>query len=92
MFGSKELIPDQARREIHNLPVTKKSGIVIDLVEYQDIDHVGVRMYENDLGKVPVENRLRAFEHANVIVNILRSHGVSSSLEKVAGDPPTRSV
>jgi hypothetical protein len=71
--------------------VTKKSGIVIDLVEYRDLDHVGVRFYENDLGAVPVENRLRAFEHGNLIVNILRSHGISASLEKIAGNPPNKS-
>jgi hypothetical protein len=88
MFGEKELIPLSVRKELHNIPVTKKSGIVIDLIEYRDLDHVGVRTYQNDLAKRPIEGRLAAFEHANLIVQVLRSHGISAALEKVEGSPP----
>lgn len=88
MFGEKELIPLAVRKELHNIPVTKKSGIVIDVVEYPEIEHVGIRTYENDLGRVPVEQRMHGFEHANLMVQILRSHGISAALEKVEGEPP----
>jgi hypothetical protein len=88
MSGTAELIPNHVRRELKNLPVTKKSGIVIDIVEYPEMAHVGIRTYEGDLGRVPVEQRMRGFEHANLMVQVLRSHGISAALEKVEGAPP----
>jgi hypothetical protein len=84
------LIPHNVKQQLHNLPVSKKTGVVIDLIEYEDMDHVGVRTYEYDLGKMTIEERLAAFEHVNIIVATLRANGISAVMEKVAGSPPGR--
>jgi hypothetical protein len=83
------LVPEAARRALHNLPKSGlKSGIVIDLVEYPEMGHVGVRCYSNQVAQVTVEERVKLFERMGVMVNVLKSFGVSASLEKVPGGPP----
>jgi hypothetical protein len=85
---NKRIIPEDARRALHNIPAFYKKGVVIDLIEYEIEEHIGVRCYQNQVAGMPVEDRARLFERMNLMVGILRQHGVSASTEKVRGNPP----
>jgi hypothetical protein len=84
------LIPEAAKRALHNLPkFNNGEKIIIDLVEYPELAHVGVRCYQEQLDGVSVEVRLRVFERMAMMVKVLATWNVSASMEKVPGKPPT---
>jgi hypothetical protein len=86
--GADDLVPEAAKRALHNLPKFGVNGVVIDLVEYPSMGHVGVRCYQNQVAGMTIEQRLKLFERMNTMVTILKSFGVTASFEKVPGGPP----
>ena len=83
-----DLVPEAAKRALHNMPAFSNKGVVIDLVEYPDFGHVAVRAYQGQLAKLPVEERQKVYERMGMMITILRTFGISASMEKVAGVPP----
>lgn len=87
--GDDPIIPFEAHRALHNVPAFYDKGIVIDIVEYPEPRHVGVRCYEGQVARMNVEDRAALYERMKMMVGILRSYQVSASMEKVGGNPPT---
>jgi hypothetical protein len=84
------IIPLAAKRALHNLPKSEDSlELVIDLIEYPELDHVGVRCYGDQVASVPVMTRMRLFERMVMMQKVLQTWNVSVSLEKVPGKPPS---
>lgn len=65
-------------------------GVAIDLVEFPEMEHIGIRVYVDQIEPLTMEAKMQIIERMYLIQNVLRSHGVSASLEKVAGLPPKR--
>lgn len=82
------LIPEAAKRALHNLPVFERRGLAFDLIEYPTMGHVAIRCYLGQLAPLDVQERVKVFERLVLMQGILRSFGVSASIEKVEGLPP----
>lgn len=85
-------IPLSARRALHNLgPIgIKGRSIAIDLIEMPEMQHIGIRVYLSQIDPLDTPDKMKVIERMYLMQNILRSHGVSASLEKVPGSPPPR--
>ena len=90
MNPNSKLIPDEARRALHNLPVLHNHGVAIDMIEFPDMEHIGIRVYVDQITPLDMPAKMQIIERMYLIQKILRSFGVSCSLEKVAGLPPKR--
>jgi hypothetical protein len=84
------VIPEEARRALHNLPVMHNHGVAIDLVEFPEMEHIGIRVYVGQIDPLDTPAKMQIIERMYLIQKVLRSFGVSCSLEKVAGLPPKR--
>jgi hypothetical protein len=85
-------IPIQARRALHRLGPIGLEGqtIVIDLIEMPEMQHIGIRVYLDQIAPLNHTDKMKVIERMYLMQSILRSNGVSSSLEKVIGSPPKR--
>lgn len=82
------VIPFDAHRALRNVPSFYDHEVVIDLVEYPDERHVGIRCYQGQLARMTEESKRHLFERMVLMLKILRGYNVSASLEKVEGNPP----
>lgn len=85
-------IPIAARRAMHRLGPIGLEGrtIAIDLIEMPEMQHIGIRVYLDQIAPLNFSDKMKVIERMNLMQTIMRSHGVSCSLEKVLGSPPKR--
>jgi hypothetical protein len=85
-------IPIAARRALHRLGPIGLEGpsITIDLIEMPELQHIGIRVYLDQIAPLTFPDKMKVIERMNLMQAILRGHGVSCSLEKVLGSPPKR--
>jgi len=60
------------------------------MIEFPDMEHIGIRVYVDQITPLDMPAKMQIIERMYLIQKILRSFGVSCSLEKVAGLPPKR--
>jgi hypothetical protein len=61
----------------------------VDMVEYPG-NHIGVRVYENQLMELDESRRVTSMEFLNQIRLIIESFGATCFVEGVPGDPPKK--
>ena len=86
--NSEPLIPFEAHRALREVPAFYDEEIVIDIVEYEELNHVGIRCYQGQLLDMPEDKKRHLYQRMILMSKILSHHKVSHSLEKVEGLPP----
>ena len=65
--------------------VTKPPGFTMDVVDKGD--HVTLRVYEDEIKNLTIQERIKAMEYLTTVEDILKANGITCYSEGASGGP-----
>ncbi len=79
----------EMRTAVRKIPNPYPRKALMDIIEFPT-GQIGLRIYENNIMSLGVDQRVTFMDYLNTIRSIIESFGVNCILDGVSGDPPGR--